>query len=82
MYNKRVWLNKKSSPSTGNVICFDGCTTCHGKKMRNTFLQISDYNWSIRLHEKEYDSIDDFIDKIKLLRDEIDKFAMYLEQNK
>ncbi len=50
--------------------------------MRNTFLQISDYNWSIRLHEKEYDSIDDFIDKIKLLRDEIDKFAMYLEQNK
>lgn len=52
------------------------------KKVRNTFLQISDCSWSIRLHEKEYDSIDDFIDKIKLLRDEIDKFATYLEQNK
>lgn len=41
-YNKRTWLNKESSPSTGNVICFDGCTTWHGEKMRNTFLQISD----------------------------------------
>ena len=81
-YNKRTWLNKESSPSTGNVICFDGCTTWHGEKMRNTFLQISDCNWSIRLHKIEDDSIDDFIDKIKLLRDEIDKFAMYLEQNK
>ena len=81
-YNKRTWLNKESSPSTGNVICFDGCTTWHGEKMRNTFLQISDCNWSIRLHKIEDDSIDDFIDKIKLLRDEIDKFAMYLEKNK
>jgi hypothetical protein len=82
MYNKRVWLNKEGSPSTGNVVCFDGNTTWHGEKMRNTFLQISDCNWSIRLHKIEDDSIDDFIDKIKLLRDEIDKFAMYLEQNK
>ena len=82
MYNKRVWLNKEDSPSTGNVICFDGCTTWHGEKMRNTFLQISDCNWSIRLHKTEDDSIGDFIDKIKLLRDEIDKFATYLAQNK
>lgn len=82
MYNKRVWLNKEGSPSTGNVVCFDGNTTWHGEKMRNTFLQISDCNWSIRLHKTEDDHIDDFIDKIKLLRDEIDKFATYLEQNK
>lgn len=46
-YNKRTWLNKESSPSTGNVICFDGCTTWHGEKMRNTFLQISDCSYSL-----------------------------------
>ena len=82
MYNKRVWLNKEGSPSTGNVVCFDGNITWHGNRIRDLFLQVSDCNNSIRLHKIDDDSIDDFIDKIKLLRDEIDKFATYLEQNK
>ncbi|MBF1491432.1 MAG: hypothetical protein HXN76_01745 [Prevotella pallens] len=80
-YNKRTWLNKESSPSTGNVICFDGYTTWHGEKMRNTFLQISDYNWSIRLHKTEDDSITDFVDKLKLLNKEISSFITHLEKN-
>lgn len=82
MYNKRVWLNKEGSPSTGNVVCFDGNITWHGNRIRDLFLQVSDCNNSIRLHKIDDDSMDDFIDKIKLLRDEIDKFVTYLEQNK
>ena len=82
MYNKRVWLNKPESPSTGNVICFDGNTTWHGDTMRNTFLQVSDCSWAIRLHKTEDDSTTDFIDKLKLLRDEVDSFISYLEENK
>ena len=81
MYNKRVWLNKEGSPSTGNVVCFDGNTTWHGEKMRNTFLQISDCNWSIRLHKTEDDSITDFVDKLKLLNKEIGEFIKHLENN-
>ena len=80
-YNKRTWLNKESSPSMGNVICFDGCTTWHGEKMRNTFLQISDCSWSIRLHKTEDDSITDFVDKLKLLNKEISSFITHLEKN-
>lgn len=80
-YNKRTWLNKESSPLTGNVICFDGYTTWHGEKMRNTFLQISDCSWSIRLHKTEDDSITDFIDKLKLLNSEISSFITHLEKN-
>ena len=80
-YNKRTWLNKETSPSTGNVICFDGCTTWHGEKMRNTFLQISDCSWSIRLHKTEDDSITDFVDKLKLLNKEISSFITHLEKN-
>lgn len=81
MYNKRVWLNKDTSPSTGNVVCFDGDTTFHGEIVRNTFLQISDCSWAVRLHKTEDDKMSDFIDKIKLLRNEIDDFIKYLEKN-
>lgn len=81
MYNKRTWLNKDNSSSTGAVVCFDGKTTWHEEKMRNTFLQISDCSWSVRLHKTEDDSMVDFIDKIKLLRNEISCFVEYLEKH-
>lgn len=82
MYNRRIWLNKKDSPSTGSLVCFDGNTTWHGENIRNTFLQVSDCNWSVRLHKTEDDDTANFIDKMKLLRDEVDKFISYLEENK
>ena len=80
MYNRRIWLNKEDSPSTGNLVCFDGMTTWRGEEIRNTFLQVSDCSWSIRLHKIEDDSTEDFIDKLKLLRDEVDNFISYLEK--
>lgn len=79
MYNKRTWLNKPNSPSTGNVAAFDCFTTWKGQSERNTFLSVSDYNNSIRLHPTEDDSIGDFVDKMKLLRNEIGLFIDYLE---
>ena len=82
MYQRRIWLNREDSPSTGNLVCFDGNTTWHDEVIRNTFLQISDCSWSIRLHKTEDDDIVDFIDKMKLLRNEVDKFISYLEENK
>ena len=82
MYQRRIWLNREDSPSTGNLVCFDGNTTWHGEVIRNTFLQISDCSWSIRLHKTEDDDIVYFIDKMKLLRNEVDKFISYLEENK
>lgn len=81
-YNKRTWLNRDTSPSTGNVVCFDGNTTWHGENIRNTFLQVSDCNWSVRLHKTEDDTIEDFIEKMKLLRNELDEFILHLEENK
>lgn len=81
-YKTEKWLNKPTSPSTGSVVCFDGDTSWHGEVIRNTFLQISDCSWSIRLHKVEDDNLQDFIDKMKLLRGEIDKFINHLENNK
>lgn len=78
-YNKRTWLNKDDSPSIGNVVAFDGETMWKGEKLRNTFLSISDCTFSIRLHKTDDDSIDDFIEKMKLLRNDIDEFIKHLE---
>nr|DAS18324.1 MAG TPA: hypothetical protein [Caudoviricetes sp.] len=79
MYNKRTWLNKPGSPSTGNVVAFDGVTAWKGVNIRDTFLSISDCNNSIRLHKIDDDSTEDFIDKMKLLKNEIEQFIGYLE---
>lgn len=80
MYNKRTWLNKPNSPSTGNVVAFDGEITSEKEETyRSTFLSVSDCYNSARLHKSDYDSMEDFINKMKTLRDEINSFIVYLE---
>lgn len=81
-YNKRTWLNKSASPSTGNIVCFDGNTTHNGNVARNIFVSISDCYNSARLHLTEDDSIEDFIEKITVLRNELSSFINHLENNK
>lgn len=81
-YCKRTWLNKQSSPSTGNIVCFDGDTTHNGNVARNIFVSISDCYNSARLHLTEDDTIGDFISKLTVLRDELNYFINHLENNK
>jgi hypothetical protein len=81
MYNKRTWLNKENSPSTGNIVAYDGETTWKGESIRSTVLSISDCYNSVRLHKNEDDTINDFIDKMELLKTEIDEFIKYLRMN-
>ena len=80
MYNKRTWLNKDKSPSTGNVVAFEGETLYRGESIHNIFLSISDCSVSARLHKTDEDSIQDFVDKMKLLEKEIHKFVKHLEK--
>lgn len=77
-YNKRQWLNSVDSPSTGNIVCFDGDTTHNGNVARNIFVSISDCYNSARLHMTEDDSVEDFVEKITLLRDELTNFINHL----
>jgi hypothetical protein len=81
MYNKRTWLNKSDSPSTGSVVAFEGESLWKGKKVNNTFLSVSDCFVSAKLVKTEDDTINDFIDKMKLLKNEISDFIKYLENN-
>jgi hypothetical protein len=79
MYNKRIWLNKEASSATGNMVAFDGEVYWKEERIRSTFLSISDCNNSIRLHPMDGDTIEDFVNKMKLLKNEIDAFINYLE---
>ena len=79
-YNKRQWLNSEDSPSTGNIVCFDGDTTHNGNVARNIFVSISDSYNSARLHMTEDDSVEDFVEKITLLRDELTNFINHLNK--
>ena len=79
-YNKRQWLNSEDSPSTGNIVCFDRDTTHNGNVARNIFVSISDCYNSARLHMTEDDSVEDFVEKITLLRDELTNFINHLNK--
>lgn len=83
MYNKRVWLNPKTSDSTGSVVAFDGKVTDldTGKKYPQTFLEISDCRSKARLHLTSDDTKELFIKKMKMLKNEIDLFIKHLEKN-
>ena len=79
LYNKRVWLNSDKSASTGSVVCFHGKNPWN-KKLIDMFLEVSSCHDIARLHKTKYESIKDFIKKLKLLRDEIDRFIKFLEK--
>ncbi len=81
-YNRRTWLNEDGSSGTGNVVAFDGDVKYKDEIIRSTFLSISDCNVSARLHLIDDDGIESFIDKMKLLRNEIKLFIEYLENTK
>jgi hypothetical protein len=79
MYNKRAWLNKDDSPSTGSVVAFDGKCLWKDKEIRSTFLSVSDCYVSARITKTDDDTIGDFINKMKTLKNEIILFIEYLE---
>lgn len=81
MYNKRTWLNADTCDSTGSIVAFDGKVTDIDTKNEYTqrFLEIADCRNKIRLHKTSDDSDSDFLNKMKLLKSEIEQFINHLE---
>lgn len=82
MYNKRTWLNKTESSSTSSIVAFDGNVEYTDKTYRDTFVKISDCKHSIILHKKDSEEMQDFIEKLNLLKNEIELFINYLKIKK
>ena len=78
-YNKRTWLNKDNSPSLGSVVAFDGEVQYSDATERTTFLALSDCSKTIKII-RNTENIEDFIDKMKLLKNEIELFINHLEK--
>jgi hypothetical protein len=79
-YNKRTWLNKETSDLTGSVVAFDGRLIDYkGNDYQSTFLEIADCKNKIRLHITSDDTVTDFIDKLELLKSEIESFINRLK---
>ena len=77
-YNRRTWLNRENSTFTGSVVC---CHMPESSRRYSTFLEIADCNGKVQLHkgDDDADSLEAFICKLKLLRDEIEMFITALE---
>jgi hypothetical protein len=81
IYSKRTWLNKNESPSTGNIVAFDGEVNYNDGKERTTFLSISDCSHTIRI-TKNTETIAEYIEKLKILKAEIELFIIYIQGEK
>ena len=76
LYNKRTWLNRANSISTGSVVA----TVYEDENaVIAAVLSVSDCYNSARLHKTNDDTIAEFIDKMKVLNNEIELFIKYLE---
>ena len=81
LYNKRVWLNpSETSIATGAVtLCSSILTDEKGEEEEYHFCEIDDCYHKVKLHQMIYDSREDFIKKMKLLRKELDSYIEFLE---
>jgi hypothetical protein len=85
MYNIRKWLNGRGSASTGSVVAYHGKPSWRGnagKNKKESFLEISDCRFRVRLHRTDTETLKQFIKKLKKLRAIIDQFIIHLEGDK
>lgn len=80
-YNRRIWLNDKTSSSTSSVVCFDGIVDSMDGLYRRMYLEIADCRNKIKLHQSYSETNEQFIDKLQNLRIEIDLFINHLKNS-
>ena len=81
-YNERIFLNKKDSPSTGSIVCFDGkIKWSHKQKKaeRTSFVEFADCQVKVRLHRTSEDRAEDYIEKIKKMKNALVEYIDHLE---
>lgn len=79
-YNRRTWLNPETKDATSYVVAFNGrVTDFKGEVYPSTFLEIADCSRKVQLHQTSDDTREEFITKLKLLKDEIELFINHLE---
>jgi len=78
-YKHTKELNDKQSPSTGSCTAFYGKSGWEGFKKPYMFFEVADCSSKVRLHNSRLDKRDVFIKKMKRLRNELDRFIVFLD---
>lgn len=76
LYCKRTWVNPEDSAATGSIVCYDGFVDNEPL----SFMEIASCHSKARLHMYKDSDTKEFIDKLKMVRNEIDNFINYLEK--
>ncbi len=81
IYCRRTWLNPINSISTGSVVTFHGLYKYPDESIetKHMFIEIGSCHSKVRLHANSNDTPADFINKLILLRNEIDLFIDHLK---
>lgn len=80
---KKVWLNKEDSPSTGNIVAYDGMVyNIDNTFVPTTFFRVSDCHVSANIHKAVYDTDEEFIEKMQKIRNTLNEFIAYLIDTK
>lgn len=72
-------LNPPTSPSTGSITCYHGESAWKGWKDPYMFMDIADCNGKVRLHLTQKETKKDFIKKVRKLRNALDEYLEFLE---
>lgn len=75
LYCNRVWVNPDDSAATGSIVCYDGFIDNEPV----SFMEIGSCHSKARLHMYKDSNPEEFIDKLELVRNEIDKFIKHLK---
>lgn len=81
MYCDRKWLNSPDSASTGSIVAYHGPAPWdnrQGERETMTILELADCHGKVRLHKAEYDSMDEFIAKLELIKGTVESFIAVL----
>lgn len=76
-YNSRKWLNKKTSSSTGSIVCYYG-PDAWDKTHLDMFVEVASCSTAARLHPTATEDISQFKKKIETLRDELTAYLEFL----
>lgn len=84
--NKRVWLNPENSSSTSTMVCYSGEANWSeensDKPAISRFVEIADCHGKIRIHQARFETMQEYIDKIKLMKETLAEYQAVLEIEK
>lgn len=82
IYSDQIFLNPDSSPSTGHCAAFIGKFLEDKNDQLAMWLRVGDCHNTICLHKCDWDTIEEFENKIKMLQNFIDDFLIEIHDFK